>query len=328
MEAKNGTFSRSFFEPHNILHYSTLRYVDTIAHVCGFCFLFDHVSQNQDAVSEDVFTLTAIVYCLILSVLRISNSSIKLDRMDLTKPNFTSLFDICLWAVSIHKYRRTTHTARGEIRNRSSNIPKQFCNNEERPFCLEESLEETLMKISVDMFEKYNELRFITLKQNGLLFRCRIVSHFQALYYFRKGEYMKLLNTSDKIISHEIFTHEDRNNLKFLPDYRVQEQSLFCVSVLFAFQTFLKNDITCLTGIFELNRSVLPKKHVVEQYMSARVSCLFLVYFLRFQSLHQLHYPKSDILSVLDDLKHARVGLVFEDILLLFVGMTLKRLQR
>ena len=39
-----------------------------------------------------------------------------------------------------------------------------------------------------------------------------------------------------------------------------------------------------------------------------KVSPLFLVYYLRYQSLIQLHYPKSDILSALNDLKHASRG--------------------
>ena len=250
------------------------------------------------------------------------------------------------WAVSVHKYLRTTHN--GEIHKRSSNVPKQFSNNEERLFCLEESLEETLMKLSVDMFEKYHELFFITLKQNGLLFRCKIVSHFKALYYYRKSEYIELLNTCNSIISHEIFTPEDcedRKHPKFLPDYHIQD--MFCVSVLFAFQTFFKKDVICLIGLIDLILSMLDEETVIRtsnlhgqtlfrdpkfrglqmRLFVTRVSCLFLVYFLRFQSLHRLHYQKSNILSALKDLKHANTGLVFEDILLMFVGIKLKRLQ-
>ena len=125
LEAKNGTSSRSFLKPQ-ITSCSTLLFVDTVAHVCGFCFLINHVLQNQDAVSENGFTLSAIVYCLILSNLRInnnSNSSIKIDRIYKTKLNFTARFDICLWAVSVHKYRRCTHTVNREIHEWSPNIP-------------------------------------------------------------------------------------------------------------------------------------------------------------------------------------------------------------
>ena len=97
IKAKNGTSSLSFLKPQ-ILSYSTLCFVDKVSHVCGFWFLFDHVSQNQDGLSENGFTSTAIVYCLILSVLRINNtnSSIKINLMEMTKPNFTSLFDIIM----------------------------------------------------------------------------------------------------------------------------------------------------------------------------------------------------------------------------------------
>ena len=94
------------------MSYSTLLFVDTVAHVSGFCFLFDHVLQNQNTLSENGLTLTVVVQCMILLVLRIKNKhmSIKIDRSEMTKLKFTSLFDICLWAVSVHKYRRTTHT--------------------------------------------------------------------------------------------------------------------------------------------------------------------------------------------------------------------------
>ena len=201
---------------------------------------------------------------------------------------------------------------------------------EEMQFCLEESLDETLIKLSVEMFTEYYELRFITLIQIGFPNICRIVSHFKALYYYRKCEYMKLLTMCDSIISQEIFTLEEE----------IQVRDVFCVSVMFASQTLFKNYVTCLAGLIELFRPVFGEGTVngplsphnlngsQNRLWLARVSCLFLVYFLRFQSLHQLHYPKRDILCAFDDLKHARAGLLFEDILLLFVGMTLKRRQR
>ena len=215
------------------------------------------------------------------------------------------------------------------------------------PFCQEDSLEETLVKISVEMFTKYYEIKFTTMTQIGFPYRCRIVSHFKALYYYRAGEYVKLLITCDSIISKEKFLSfpEDRKHPKFLPGCRVQD--VFCVPVTFAYQTLFKNDVICLTGLIQLTRSVLGEETVVEsitlhnekqfqgkvkgcqpQSRVTRISCLFLVYFLRFRSLHPLHFPKRDILSALDDLKHASAGFVFEDILMLFVVKTLKRLQR
>ena len=39
LEAKNGSTFRSFLKPQ-ITNYSTLLFVDTVAQVCGFCFLF------------------------------------------------------------------------------------------------------------------------------------------------------------------------------------------------------------------------------------------------------------------------------------------------
>ena len=203
------------------------------------------------------------------------------------------------------------------------------------------------MKISVEMFTKYYDMQFTTMTQIGFPYRCRIVSHFKALYYYRTGKYVKLLNTCDSIISKELFLSfpEDRKHPKFLPGCRVQD--VVCVSVRFALQTFFGNDVICLTGLIELTRPVLDEGTVDDiiillsekqyqgkvkgcqpQYLVTRISCLFLVYFLRFQSLVQLHFPKRDILSALDDLKHASAGFVFEDILMLFVVKTLKRLLR
>jgi len=47
LKADNGTSTRRFLKPQ-ILNYSSLRFIDTVAHVCGFCFLFDHVLQIQN----------------------------------------------------------------------------------------------------------------------------------------------------------------------------------------------------------------------------------------------------------------------------------------
>ena len=343
LKVNNGISSRSFVKPC-ILNYSTLLFVDTVAQVCGFCFLFKHVLQTQNMFSENGFTLTPVVHCLSLSVSQINNKnpSIEIVRMEMTKLKFSKLkfsspFDICLRAISVHKYRRITQTDNTcEIHECSSNISINLSNNEEEiHFCLEESLEEILMKISVEMFTKYYELQFKTLTQIELPYRCEIVSHFKALYYYRRGEYLKLLNTCDSIISKEISTSEERKHPKFL-----------CVPVGFVYQTLLKNDVICLTGLIELTRSVFGKENVDSplrphyqksvqgkvrgdepQIFETKVSYLFLVYFLRFQSFLKLHSPKCDILSALDDLIHARTGLEFEDILLMFVGMTLKRLR-
>ena len=276
---------------------------------------------------------------MILLVSRMNNEhvSIKMDWTEMTKLNPTSLFDICLWTISVHKHRRTKPTANREIHKWPSNIPNNSSTNEEllHQFCQQESLEDTLMKISVKMFTNHHELQLITMTNIGISYRCGIVSHYKALYYYRQGEYMKLLNTCDAIISREIFTLTGRRHPKF-SNHRAQD--VFHVPVLFDFQTLFKNNVTCLTGLMELSFSVLGKDTVVctvclqcsqrRLVEVARVSCLFLVYFLRFQSLHKLHFPKRDILSALDDLKHASAGLVFEDILLLFVVKTLVRLQR
>ena len=307
LKAENETSTGSFLKPQ-ILSHSSLRFVDTVAHVCGFGFLFDHVLKNQNKSSKNEFILSAFVQCMILSVSRINNTnpSNKLDLKEMTKHNSTSIFDICLWAVSVHKYRRTTHTTDLEIQKWSLNISNKLLSNtwEEMQFCLEDSLEETLVKISVEMFTIYYEMQFITRTH-----RCKIVSHYKALYYYRTGEYVKLLNTCDSIISKEIFLSfpEDRKHPKFLPGYRVQHEQL-CVSVMSVFQTLFGNDVICLTVLIEFTRSVLGEETVESitlrdekqfqgkvkgcqpQYLVTRISCLFLVYFLRFQSLVQLHF--------------------------------------
>ena len=172
LNAENGTSTRSFLKPQ-ILSYSSLRFVDTVTHVCGFHFLFNHVLKNQNKSSESGFTLSAIVQCMITSVSRISNTnpSNKLDRKE-TKHNFTSLFDIFLWAaaVSVHKYRQTAQSANREIHKSSPNIQNNNLLSDEGDiqFCLEDSLEETLVKISVEMFTKYREMQFTTMPQIGV----------------------------------------------------------------------------------------------------------------------------------------------------------------
>ena len=144
-----------------------------------------------------------------------------------------------------------------------------------------------------------------------------------------------------------------RKYRKFLHSH--WRDDLHSVSVLFAFQTLFGNYVTCLTGLIAIVDpgcfgSILTPRLIEELrdpgcncecmehlqgkikghqhiFYVTRVSCLCLVYYLRFQSLHQLHYPKRNVLSALNDMKHASAGYLFEDILLLFVGMTLKRLQ-
>ena len=258
LEAKKGApfcgFPRCAFTPHTF-NYSSLVFIDTVAHASGFCFLFYHVLRNRHALSDNGFTLTTIVYCLFLSVSQInrSNSSIKINRKVLTKHKFTSLFDICLLAISVHKYRRTTHTDYREIHKRSSNNSNNsLIDEKEMQFCLSESLEETLVKISVEMFTKYLDMNFITLTQIGFPNMYKIVSHFKALYYYRRDEYSKLLNLCNSIITEEavLFSPEGRIHPTFIMDQC--HQDLHCVSVLFAFQTLFRNDVTCLTGLIAL----------------------------------------------------------------------------
>ena len=191
--------------------------------------------------------------------------------MEMTKHNFTSLFDICLWTVSVHKYRQTAQSANCEIHKWSPKIPNNNSSSDEGDiqFCLGDSLEETLVKISVEMFTKYYEMQFTTMTQIGFRYRCRIVSHFKALYYYRTGEYVRLLNICDSIISKEIFLsfQDDRKHPKFLPGIRVPYVfgvSAFCR--MFAFQTLFGNDVICLTGLIELTRSVLGEETVDGYY--------------------------------------------------------------
>ena len=341
MEAKNENYFNRFVKPR-ILSYSTLLFVDTVAHVSGFCFLFNHVLQNENALPANECTLPAIVYSLIFSVLRMNklNSLIKIDRTETAKLSFTSLFDRCLWTVSVHKYRRTTHSADREW---SSNIPNKSSNTEEEMhFCLAESLEETLMKISVELFTKYYEMQFITMTVIGFPYRCKIVSHFKALYHYRRCEYVELLKMCDLIISQEkYFITEKVKSHEFLADFR--DMDMFCVSEIVNFQTLFKNDITCAVGLINLTLSVLDTEPVVgssiphnQKYSKDEsrgvqpirsVNNLFLTLFMRFQSLHQLHFPIRDLLSALNDLKHVSTGFAIEAILIVCAVKTLKRLQ-
>ena len=354
LEAKNRTSLSSNTTKPYFMDYTSLLFVDTISHVSGFCILFDHaVLHNQDALSEKGFTLPAVVVSLLfLLKINYKNSS--------TKLNVILPFDLCLCAVAAHKYRRKSQTDNRETYKYFSSIPNTLANIEEGiQVTLADTLEETLVKISVEMFTKYHELSCITMTRAEIPYDCKIVSHFEALYYYRTGEYKELLKACNSIISREIFLFaakkEKNPEIPSLWD-------MFYVPVLFSFQIFFRNDVIFLTGLVALvDRKVFKWKHVYEAHKSIvmqmrnhenrstasinyyftflqgklrgyqtlsnwpKVSPLFLVYYLRYQSLIQLHYSKSDILSALNDLKHASRGFVFEDILLLFVGIILKR---
>ena len=355
-EVMNRTsFSNNPRKPYTV-NYSSLLFVDTIAHVCGFCNLFDHFVHKQSTLSARGFTLSTIVLCLIfLTGTHNENSSSKL--------NLPTPLDACLRAVSAHEYRQTKNQISGRC---LPSTPKHFGNNGEiiLTVTLGDPLEETLMKISVEMLTKYYESPCITMTQAGFPHGCKLVSHFKALYYYRTGEYTKLLDTCNVIISREIFLFaaEERKHPPFLSGHDVRD--VLCISVVFTFQMFFRNDVICLNGLIALtDRSLFSEKHRYEadgnfieilrilensSYSSCeylvkffqgklrgfqtlsnwpKISHLFLVYYLRIQSLIQLNYPKSDILSALNDLKHASAGYVFEDILLLFVGLTLKRVH-
>ena len=350
MEATKGGSFNNFLEPY-ILDYSTLLFVDMVAHVCGFCFLFGYVSRNQEAMPIKGFSLTAIVSCLI-AMLRTTNTipPIKIDQMEKWKLNLASPCDRYLWTVSAFKYRRKNETENPKLYKCSSSIRSSLANDGDKILViLEDSLEEILIKTSVEMFTKYYELKISTVVTMGFPCQCKIVSHFQALYYYRKGEYDKLLNTCNSIISREIFrfSTRERNHSKFLLGYPYQVWYLHCVSVMFAFQALFRHDVICLTGLIALidrrllrvgghsnklldilkhdedrslfylkmNQGKLKECQMISTW--AKVSCRFLVYYLRCQSLYKLNYPKSDILSALDDLKHASSGFVFEDILVI-----------
>ena len=353
MEAKNKTsFSSNTTKPY-FMDYTSLLFVDTIAHVSGFYILFDHaVLHNQDALSAKGFSLSAVVFSMIfLLETNCKNSSTKLI--------LTSPFDIYLCAISTHEYRRKRQTENRKTSKYFSSIPNNLVNNEEEiQVTLSDTLEETLVKICVEMFTKYHEISCIRMTRAGFPYDCQIVSHFEALYYYRTGEYKELLRACNSIISREFFLFLTNEKNPEIPSL----WNIFYVPVLFSFQMFFGNDVIFLTGLVALvDRKVFKWKHVHEDHESVvmqmrnqenrsssssnyyltfirgklrgyqslsnwpKVSPLFLVYYLRYQSLIQLNYPKSDILSALNDLKHASRGFVFEDMLLLFVGMILKR---
>ena len=172
--------------------------------------------------------------------------------MEKMKLNLESAFDICLWAISFHKFRRSIQTKYRKISKGFKSVSGKLANTRETiQVALEDSLEETLLKISVVMFTIYYELYFIKINRDFLPFHSRIFSHFRALFYYRKGEYGKLLNACNSIISDEVFNKfipETRTHTRFLE----RHQDWHCVSVLFAFQTLFRNDVTCLTGLIAL----------------------------------------------------------------------------
>ena len=367
MGAKNGRFFDNSSKPY-IMDYCTLLFVDEVAQACGFYFLCGHVVHNQEMLSAKGFNLTTVVLCLIILILRVNNrnSSIEIDRMRKTKPNSTSPLEICLWTISAHKYCRRTQTDFWKTCNCwSSIIPNNSAiDGEEIQVSLEDSLEKILVKLSVNLFTQYYKLEYITLAKHRFPYLCGIVSHFKALYYYREGDYVKLLKTCDSIISYEIFqfASEEGKHPRFLLNRDYHKHGFLSISVLYSFQTLFRNDVVFLTGLINLlgpkwsihnernfreNMQILDSNASMREFVnreslkfhlgkiagcqhplkSSKISPLFLVYYLRFQSLYQLNYPKSAILSAMNDLKHARVGFVFEDILLLFVGLTLKRLH-
>ena len=154
--------------------------------------------------------------------------------------------DICIWAVSIHEHRRTLSPEYWKTLPCSSSSSNS---EEEIQVSLSDSLEEALVKLSVEQFTKYYELKFKTVEKHGISYCVKIVSHFEALYYYRAGEYVKQLNTCDSILS----------CLKSPPG--CQHQFIQCVSVCSAFQLLFGNDVTCLTGILALiDRNLLDRE--------------------------------------------------------------------
>ena len=219
--------------------------------------------------------------------------------------NVEGSLDICIFAVSIHEHRRTLSTEYWKTLPCSSSGSNS---EEEIQVSFSDSLEEALVKLSVEQFTKYYELKFKTVEKHGIPYCVEIVSHFKALYYYRAGEYLKLLNACDSILS----------CLKYPPG--CPHQFIQCVSVCSVFQLLFGNDVTCLTGIIALigwnlldvnsdyflrvteisktlrvctffndsrfnNKESLGYKRV---FLRTNVSCLFLVYYLRFQSLVRL----------------------------------------
>ena len=64
MEAKKGRSFRNSSKPYNIMNYSTLLFVDEVAHACGFCFLFGHVTRYQNALSAKRITSTTVMFSI------------------------------------------------------------------------------------------------------------------------------------------------------------------------------------------------------------------------------------------------------------------------
>ena len=146
----------------------------------------------------------------------------------------TPPFDICLCAVSALEYCRTSQTENRKTYKYFSSIPKKLVNNgEEIQVTLSDTLEETLVKICVEMFTKYHEISCIRMTRAEFPYNCQIVSHFKALYYYRTGEYKELLKACNSIISREFFLFAATNEKFHSP------RDKFYVPVLFSFQMFL-----------------------------------------------------------------------------------------
>ena len=69
MEAKKIRSFSNFLKPY-IMDYSTLLFVDPFAHMCGFFILFDHVSQTQEVLPKNGFSLD---HRCVLSYLPVAN---------------------------------------------------------------------------------------------------------------------------------------------------------------------------------------------------------------------------------------------------------------
>ena len=343
-------------------------FIDGIANVCGFYLLYGHTVHKRNYSPSIGFRLTSVASSLQL-LLRVNQTKLSRNAYIMKTRSLCceSPLDYCLLAVCAHESRSAKYMKTYEC------SASRSYNEDRLSLSPDDTLENWLLKSSVNMFTKYYKLRCNAMRLVEPKCGCEIVSHFEALYHYRNHEYTQVLKTCDRIISQESCMRgtPDGTQSHLIQSYNgIQFPN---IPVVFTLQVFFGNDVTCLNGLIALidrklmslddgcknsvtfgikmsealNKTKDSQKgtavddHIVNEYLVkyelgrlagyqpifnwAKVSSVFLVFYLRLESMKQLSHRKSDILSALNVMKQVKTGFLFEDVLMLFMARKLER---
>ena len=336
---------------------STLLFVDEVSHVCGFGLLYNYVVKSRTAqpvINTSKISITCFLSSLILFQKWDINECNRISQTKIVSCQFQIPFDFCLHAVCQHNYdNRRYMMDLSKCPDRDSNIPKSLG-----------TYVDLLVDLSIDMFKKVHLSEYNSIQNILKWYHPAMFSVYDALSQYRKHNYKSVIDICTYIIlmqaTYEPPVTMEKSFIakSILGMYRISV--LFAFQTLFGSEILVLTELIGFIdpGYFDLKQGQdIAKEKINEssQYTPdfssssiqsfctekspwqiektdkrkwpsvwASLSLIFAVFYLRCECLSKGKFSKADVVQALRLLKNARTGLLFEDILFMFMVRKLK----